>query len=113
MKSWIVIVFVVLSFCPSAAQVSKSDETDNDVSSQLEILVKEIRDLRAQVKQLEKRIALIEGEKGSTLLRGPSTTEIDQQIRIVIPKRPKRDLGLYVFPGLDAPPLSPENVKPD
>jgi hypothetical protein len=32
--------------------------------------------------------------------------EIDQQIRVVFPKRPKHDLGLYVFPGLDAPPLS-------
>ena len=106
MKSWLVIVFVVFTFWPSAAQASNRDEADKDVSSELELIIKEIRALRARLEQLEKRIA-------SILDGGPSTEKTDQQIRIIIPKRPKRDLGLYVFPGLDAPPLTPGNVKSD
>ena len=106
MRFWLVTVLVVLSsFLPSAV-AAEGNETTKDMSSELRTLIKEVRALRAQVEQLEIRMALLEDERPSPLFRRPPMAEIDQQIRVVFPKRPKHDLGLYVFPGLDAPPLS-------
>lgn len=114
MKAWVAFVVVLVGTCSSVVNASESREHERDagVSSELKAVSKEIRELRVKIDELEKRMGVIEREAAKNLLGGPSPMKL-QGIRAVLPERPERELGLYVFPGLDAPPLSPKSYRPD
>jgi hypothetical protein len=109
MKAGLMTVLVLLGSCYGTVRASESSEQNKDESSELKLLIQEIRELRKRVDQLEKRMPMIEGSVDMLLDPAPPKTK-----RIfIIPKKQKRDLGLYVFPVLDAPPLIPKSVKRD
>ena len=100
MKASLLTVFLLLGGCCGTVHASEGNEKDKDESAELKLLIQEIRDLGKRVEHLEKRILM--SEKSINIVVGPPPPKTIRRI-FTIPKKKKRDLGLYVFPGLDLP----------
>lgn len=110
---------IVLCGCV-AIPLAASDNTpaDEDAQTALKELKEEISVLRARIAELEAHLKRMEGarEIAPTAGSGLRKTYIPV-VRQVFELEPQRsglplngDKGLYVFPGIDAPPYTPMDV---
>ena len=97
---------------------SNNNSADEDTQSILKDLVYEIKRLRAKVAELEARLERVESTRQiePATFNGWPTMRLPE-LKQVIELEPQRfdlplngDKGLYIFPGIDAPPLTPEDA---
>lgn len=116
-KTSVAFLGVLLAATVSAPVISAERD---EVVEQLKTLIREIRVLQESVKQLEQRVEDLEldahrdfGEIPPIRLEiQPGLFDVPGTIRTIDPPfNLQDDKGLYIFPGLDAPPLSPADIR--
>ena len=94
---------------------ANGSESADEVSEQLQLLLDEIRSLRHHVEQLEMRVNRMEQKLAAREI--PLTMDDAIKAEDILPRQyrlsPRPQTGLYVFPGLDAPPLTPMDALAD